>query len=266
MNHLRRLLLLALAGMSIAAQAQTDVSAQYLTNPSFEADASACTDAVKKSESADGLRGWDVSTITGWTTTRPDKQLLITADCFTDNNFGKTAIADGQYALFQRMGWTNGTSTIRQTTAQALQAGSYLLKVKTKAFYANSATSSATLSVSASGTTLASTSFSFDQGATGCMAAGEWTEQSLRFQVQSAAKADILLTITWISGGSQIALDDVRLVSIPDDYVEETVIGGVETDVASPTEGVITHDFVPEAQMMQDLLQMLRCSGALVVG
>ena len=257
MNHLRRLLLLALAGMSIAAQAQTDVSAQYLINPSFEADASACTDAVKKSESADGLRGWDVSTITGWTTTRPDKQLLITADCFTDNNFGKTAIADGQYALFQRMGWTNGSSTIRQTTAQALQAGSYLLKVKTKAFYANSATSSATLSVSASGTTLASTSFSFDQGATGCMAAGEWTEQSLRFQVQSAAKADILLTITWVSGGSQIALDDVRLVSIPDDYVEETVIGGVETDVTSPTEGVITHDFVPEAQMMQDLLQML---------
>ncbi|MBR6898692.1 MAG: hypothetical protein IKN29_00190, partial [Bacteroidales bacterium] len=236
---------------------QTDVSAQYLTNPSFEADASACTDAVKKSESADGLRGWDVSTITGWTTTRPDKQLLITADCFTDNNFGKTAIADGQYALFQRMGWSNGTSAIRQTTTQLLPAGSYLLKVKTKAFYANSATSAATLAVSASGTTLAATTFSFSQGSTGCMGAGEWAQQTLRFQVQDAAKVDILLSVAWLSGGSQMALDDVRLVSIPDDYVEQTVIGGVETDVPSPTEGVITHDFVPEAQMMQDLLQML---------
>ena len=32
---------------------------------------------------------------------------------------------------------------------------------------------------------------------------------------------------------------------------------GRETDVESPTEGVITHQFVPETEMMQDLLQML---------
>ena len=257
MNHSKLLLLFALAGMSIAAEAQTDVTAQYLTNPSFEGDAAACTDAVKKSESADGLRGWDVSTITGWTTTRPDKQLLITADCFTDNNFGKTDIADGQYALFQRMGWTNGSSSIRQTTTQALPTGTYLLKVKTKAFYANSASSTATLAVSAGGQTLASTSFAFDQGSAGCMASTGWSEQSLRFQVATSAKAVVALDITWVSGGSQIAVDDVRLVSIPDDYEEETIIGGVETDVSSPTEGVITHDFVPEAQLMQGLLQML---------
>ena len=256
MNHLRRLLLSAFVGMSIAAQAQTDVSTQYLTNPSFEADASKCTDAVKKSESADGLRGWDVSAITGWTTTRPDKQLLITADCFTDNNFGKTAIADGQYALFQRMGWNNGTSTIRQTSA-SLPAGSYLLKMKTKAFYANSATSSAVLQVTAGGKTLGSTSFSFDQGSAGCMASSNWADQNLYFKVESASKVEILLSITWVSGGSQIAVDDVRLLSIPDDYVEPTIIGGKETDVPSFTEGVITHQFVPEAQMMQDLLQML---------
>ena len=30
-----------------------------------------------------------------------------------------------------------------------------------------------------------------------------------------------------------------------------------QTDAASPTEGVITHQFVPESAMMQDLLQML---------
>ncbi len=37
----------------------------------------------------------------------------------------------------------------------------------------------------------------------------------------------------------------------------QTISGGRETDVPSPTEGVITHRFVPEAEMMQDLLQML---------
>ena len=100
MKHFRPLLLAAsLLTMPLPIIAQTDITAQYLTNPSFEADAAACTDGVKKSESADGLRGWDVSTITGWSTTRPDKQLLITADCFTDNNFGKTPMADGSYAV-----------------------------------------------------------------------------------------------------------------------------------------------------------------------
>ncbi|MBQ8936423.1 MAG: hypothetical protein IJ066_01645 [Bacteroidaceae bacterium] len=258
MKHFRPLLLAAsLLTMPLPTIAQTDITAQYLTNPSFEADAAACTDGVKKSESADGLRGWDVSAITGWSTTRPDKQLLITADCFTDNNFGKTPMADGSYALFQRMGWTGGSSTIRQTLTTALPAGTYLLKLKTKAYYANSATSSATLQVSAAGKSLGSTGFAFDQGSAGCMASGEWTEQSLRFKTEASTKAEILLSITWVSGGSQIAVDDVRLFSVPDGYVEPAIVGGRETDVASPTEGVITHKFVAEAEMMQDLLQML---------
>ena len=258
MTHSKHFLMMALSFFcSLSATAQTDVTTQYLVNPSFEADASRCTDAVRKSETADGLRGWDVSTITGWTTTRPDKQLLITADCFTDNNLGKTSIADGTYAFFQRNGWSAASSTIRQTTSQALPAGSYLLKLKTKAFYVNSATSSASLQVNAGGKTLASISFGFDQGSAGCMATSDWTEHSLRFSVEAATTAEVLLAVSWVSGGSQIAIDDVNLLSIPDDYVEPLIIGGKETDVPSPTEGIITHRFVPEAEMMQDLLQML---------
>ena len=108
--------------------AQTDITTQYLTNPSFEADTWVCTDGVKQSESSDGLRGWDVSFVPGWTTTRPDKQLLITADCFTDNNFGKTSIADGTYALFQRNGWSDNSSRIYTGTINALPAGNYILR------------------------------------------------------------------------------------------------------------------------------------------
>ena len=255
MKRLANMLSLLFAAMTIVAQ--TDVTSDYFQNPSFEADGAACTDAVRKSESSDGLRGWDVSSITGWQTTRPDKQLLITSDCYTDNNFGKTAISDGTYALFQRNGWSNKTSTVSQTTSAALSAGTYLLKFRSKAFYANSATSTFTAKVLKGSTALVSLGIAFEPGSAGCMSTSEWTEQTLRFTVDAATAVTVQLTVNWVSGGSQLALDDFRLISIPDDYVEPTIIGGTEDEVSSPTEGVITHAFVPEAEMMQDLLQML---------
>lgn len=230
--------------------AQTDVTAEYLTNPSFEGDAAACTDAVRKSEASDGLRGWDLSAITGWTTTRPDKQLLITADCFTDNNFGKTPIADGTYALFQRMGWNNGASTIAQTTSKALPAGKYALTLKAKAFYANGG-SSATVQVKGGTKSLGNATITFDHGSAGCMNAAAWKDINVRFTLTEASAITIATNITWVSGGSQIALDDFRLTRLPDDAPEP------EPEVTQFTEGVITHDFVPEAEMMQDLLEML---------
>ena len=52
-----------------------------------------------------------------------------------------------------------------------------------------------------------------------------------------------------------VMLDDVRLYRLSDDYVEPEE--PTETDVTSPTEGIITHDFVPEAEMKDDILQML---------
>ena len=240
-----------LVAIAAGAQAQTDVTATYLTNPSFEADASACTDAVRKSEAADGLRGWDVASVTGWTTTRPSKQLLITADCFTDNNFGKTSIADGTYALFQREGWTNSSSAVTQTTAIAVPAGKYQLSASYKAFYANSASSSATLSVKQGTTTLGAAAMSFASGSANCMG-GAWSEATVQFEVKNAAALTIAVNVDWVSGGSQLALDNFRLTTLPDDtpIVDLSPQSGV-------TEGKITHDFVDEATMMQDLLQML---------
>ena len=254
MKHFKYLImLLACASSLLDLEAQTDVTTTYLKNPSFEADAAACTDAVKKSETADGLRGWDVSTITGWTTTRPDKQLLITADCFTDNNFGKTAIADGQYALFQRMGWNNGASTIAQTTGNAVPAGKYSLTLKTKAFYANGG-SSAVVQVKAGGRSLGTATIDFEHGSAGCMASADWKTVSVRFTLDEAAAITVQTDVTWVSGGSQIALDDFHLINLPDDTPDP------QPEVTQFTEGVITHDFVPESEMMKDLLQMLATS------
>ena len=110
------LCLLALGSSGL--KAQTDVTADYLENPSFEADSGNCTaqSANKVENSADGLRGWNISPA-GWTTATPGVSLLLSADCFTDNNFGKTAPADGRFAFYQRYGWGDGTSSsLRQTT------------------------------------------------------------------------------------------------------------------------------------------------------
>ena len=83
----------ALLLTSLTGYAQTDVTKSYLNNPSFEDDSNLCTSSSsnKVTNSSDGLRGWNIAP-QGWTHTTPGVSLLISADCFTDNNFGKTNI------------------------------------------------------------------------------------------------------------------------------------------------------------------------------
>ena len=90
---------------------QTDITSEFLANPSFEADAEACvtTSPDIVNNSADGLRGWNIAP-QGWHTTNPGVALLINDGCFTDNNFGKTDIPDGSFAYYQRFGWGSATS------------------------------------------------------------------------------------------------------------------------------------------------------------
>ena len=259
MKEFKRLLMLTgLTLVALAAGAQTDVTTEYLTNPSFEDDAAKCTASTRLDEGSEGLRGWKVVP-SGWTVTNPEdkiKQLLITAACATDNGFGKTDIADGTYAFYLRFGWGSATGSLAQNTSKSLPAGKYQLTLRYKAFAANGAQSTCT--VAAAGTaSLGSTSFGFGAGSSNIMETASWSTAKLVFSVAEAQMVNITITGNFGNGGSCIAIDDIRLLSIPDDYVEPTIIGGKETDVPSPTEGVITHQFVSEAEMMQDLLQML---------
>lgn len=243
-------------------KAQTDVTTDYLENPSFEADSGKCTaqSTNKVTNSADGLRGWDISPA-GWTTATPGVSLLLSADCFTDNNFGKTAPADGRFAFYQRYGWGEGiSSSLRQTTRENLPAGDYKLTFQVKAYAANNAATSAFVSINVGGASLGSTTFSCQPGSEGIMASAPWKEQAVRFTLTEAAPVEIAAEMTWGNGGSCIAYDDFRLILLPEGYEEPDtplISGGTEDQVASPTEGVITADFVGEAQMQQDLLQML---------
>ncbi len=250
---MKRFLLYALAWVAvqcaIASTAVEDVTKAFVNNPSFEADDVAGLSEV--TNNSDGRRGWTLANPTGWTVSGASvTQLLVKADCYADNNFGLiTTIADGSAAYYLRMGWSTGTTTMAQTI-KALPAGKYSLTVAHRTGYANSATSSLTISAGTEAVTE-----NFVQGSTGFFASAPWKTSELPFTVATTGDITLSIKVDWRSGGSCVMIDNIRLYRIPDDYVEPEE--PTETEVPSPTEGVITHDFVPEAQMKDDILQML---------
>ncbi len=227
-----------------------DVTSQYVANASFEDDD--ITKLTAKSESADGLRGYVVSNPSGWTVNNVANavSLIVTKDCYTDNNFGKvTTLGDGNQAYYLRMGWSSGTTTLRQMVKN-LPKGKYQLSAGVRSAYANQATSSLEL-VAAS----AKTSVAFQQGGTSCFTTMAWDRVTADFELSADGDAEIGLNISWLSGGSCVMVDDVRLYQLSDDYVAPET--PTEADIPSPTEGVVLSDFVAEPQMKSDLLQML---------
>ena len=245
----KTLLLLALA-LPIHVSAQTDVTANYVNNPSFEDDNTAELTAVNNS--ADGLRGYQMAAPSGWTVANastPGASLIVTPACFTDNNFGKvTTVTDGSQAFYMRMGWSSNTTTLQQTLS-SLPAGTYKLLADVRSAYANNATSTMRLFAADKGVSLA-----FEAGSASCFTTMAWKQLAVTFTTTTTGNVNIGLQVDWLSGGSCFMIDNVRLVSLPEGYVEPEE----KTDsVKSITEGVITSDFVDEATMKGDLLQML---------
>lgn len=227
--------------------AQDDVTSSYVSNASFESNNISALQAVNNN----GLRGYTVSAPESWTVSGSSvTSLIVTADCYSDNNFGQfSTIADGTQAYYLRMGWSNGSTTLQQTL-KSLPAGNWQLSAKVKTGYANSATSSYQLFAGDN-----STSGSFVQGSEGFMPSNAWTTVSVRFSTTSTQDVNVGLTVDWLSGGSCIAIDDVRLEKVSGEITpaEEPT----EADVSSLTEGVITSAFVGESDMKDGLLTML---------
>ena len=252
MENMKKVYLCVMAlwiSLSVSLANETDITQQYVTNASFEADAS--NGLAEVVNSADGRRGWTLTNPTGWSVSGTAvTQLLVKSDCYTDNNFGKvTTLAHGDAAYYLRMGWATGT-TIMTQTLKDIPVGRYKLSVAYRAAYANSATSSLTLSVDGAATTK-----SFAQGSTNYFTTAPWETIEQAFSVASTEAVQVQIKVDWLSGGSCVMLDDVRLYALPDDYVEPEE--PTELDVKSPTEGMITHGFVPEEEMKDDILQML---------
>ncbi len=237
------------AHLSAADNQPEEITSQYITNASFEDDV--LTTLTPVSNNSDGLRGYTLAQPAGWSVSGTSvTQLLITGQCYTDNNFGlATTISDGEKAYYLRMGWSTGSTTVSQTL-QGVSAGRYLLTIDHRSGYANNATSAFTLSAAG-----AQTVASFTQGSTNCFTTQPWSTTSLPFTITADGQVTVSLTINWLSGGSCLMIDNLRLYRLPDDYAEPEA--PTEEAVSSPTEGVITHDFVAEGVMKDDLLQML---------
>ena len=233
-----------------AADDKTDVTSLYLVNASFEEDD--ISKLQTKSETADGLRGYMLSSPQGWTVTNNVSavSLIVTKDCFTDNNFGKvTSIADGAQAYYQRVGWTTGSSSVEQTI-KGLPKGYYQLAASVRSAYVGNATSTFEI---VAGTTNGSNSFI--QGNIGCFTTMSWNTVTLDFKQVVDGDVNIGFNLSWASGGSCIMFDNVRLYKFNDDYVPPQE--PTETDVDSPTEDMVSSTFVAEPEMKDDLLQML---------
>ncbi len=236
--------------LSFATDEKTDVTAQYVTNASFENDN--LSGLTKKTENTDGLRGYIVTNPADWTVVNGvgAVSLLVTKDCYTDNNFGiVTTLADGNVAYYQRVGWSSGSSSMTQTL-KALPKGKYQLAVSVRSAYSNNATSSFNL---IAGTAKSTTAFT--QGSASCFTTMEWSDGTLDFEQITDGDVTIGIELSWTSGGSCIMFDNVRLYQLSDDYVKPE--GPTEKDVTSPTEGTVKSDFVAEKDMKADLLQML---------
>lgn len=228
---------------------QEDVTSAYIANASFEADDTGALQQV--TNPADGLRGWGLDQPRGWTVTGTSvTRLLVTKDCYADNNFGLvTSTPDGAHAYYLRMGWSSGTTTVAQTLRN-LPAGRYVLTCDQRTGYANAATSGFTL---AAGGERAATGFG--QGSDNVFATLGWTTSRLAFSTAADGDVDISVSVDWLPGGSCIMLDNVRLYRVEGDT--DIPAEPTESDVSSPTEGVVTRAFVPEHEMKDDLLQML---------
>ncbi len=238
-----KLLTLALFGFAITANAQekTDVTSTYLQNPSFEEG------IVTGNLTYDSTRGaYEVSSLSGWQLTANLSSGfgvtdIMTADATaTDNDFGAPGSpSDGTYMLYLRDAWNATSATLTQSIT--LPAGDYELTLDYKCVSGSSHTASLTAGSSRTSLTFQSSMPS------------SWNTASLVVSLSKETTIDVGLSVSFVnaSGGS-VLVDNFRLYSYPEGYEEPA-----ETDVESPTEGVITQDFVSEEDMMDDLLGMI---------
>ncbi len=232
---------LLLAGAWASAAETVDVTSQYLTNPSFELDniSGMTVDNTRTAYTVTSLEGW---TITSSLSSSYGVLDIMTASATaTDNDFGKPGSpSEGSQMLYVRDAWTASECDIKQEVT--LPAGDYKLTVD----YKCTSTSSHTASLVAGDSR---TSLTFQSSMP-----SSWSTAELVFSLAEETSVSLGIVATFVNAaGGSILIDNFCLYNYPAGYAEEEE----ETDVDSPTEGVITSDFTSESDMMKDILQMI---------
>ncbi|MDO4737691.1 MAG: hypothetical protein Q4A50_03610 [Bacteroidales bacterium] len=236
---MKKPILFLLLSLATAAKAQEDITSQYIKNPSFEQD------DISKLPADDTRSAYTAKTVEGWTLegSYGVSDIMTAAATATDNNFGAPGHpSDGKQMYYIRNAWNASTATLLQ--AITLPKGLYKLVLDNKCVTQSSHTASLI-----AGKESLSLTFQGSLPAT-------WTKSELMFETAQEEQVSIGLRVHFGSGsGGSVLIDNFRLYKMPDDYTEAE--DPTEEAVSSFTEGIITADFVNEADMKADLLQML---------
>ncbi len=230
-----------LCGAASMADDLTDVTSTYLKNPSFEEDdtSTMSVDTGRNAYTATDVEGWTLTAPTGGYSVC---DIMTAATTTTDNDFGAPgAPSDGTQMLYLRNAWTVNTASVMQSVT--LPAGVYILSVDNKCVTSGSHTASLV-----AGDTRMSLTFQSS-------IPSSWDTAQLTFELTEEMMLSVGVSIDFTnSAGGFVLLDNFRLWQYPEGYV---IPNPDETEVSSPTEGMITADFVSEEEMMSDLLQMI---------
>ena len=114
------------------AQAQTDVTKEYLVNPSFETlkAADGTTEVAVKTKLENGLQGWEVATMSDY---QVESEASGSSTGFPAEGSRKIKPTEGTYYYFNRQGWGDKDSELKTTTSKELPAGTYYAVIDYKA-------------------------------------------------------------------------------------------------------------------------------------
>lgn len=239
---MRKLKLLLVACALLGASqtwAQTDVTATYITNPSFESDG-----AITASNGA--------LAITGWTQSDPTSSFNNTGCYDASTNIptqGTVTVtpSDGTYFLFFRKGWAQNTYTFTSEAAK-LPSGKYKLSVDYKMVegYDNTQNNSTTVTISAKngdttlGTATGNTKTNVSGGgAYTYLNTADWSTVTAEFSLDEETNATFVIALK--AGGqrrSDFVVDNVKLLY--EAVVRPTAIGLNETSLALSVGGTAT--------------------------
>ena len=236
---------LALCTCLGVAQAQTDVTGEYLVNPSFETlkAADGTTDVPVKTKPTNGLLGWELTA--DLTDYQVESYESGSATGFPASDPRNITPSEGTYYYFNRQGWANMDSELKTTTSKELPAGNYYVVIDYKAAdYSNNNNANnngTTIGIQVSGATenvLGGTAAvrraysmannSSNPGTDAYMVNAEWNELGAMFTVTEPTVVTISLQQNMKnSGRSDIAWDNMRLYLIDEIPAEGIDVSGL---------------------------------------
>lgn len=213
-----------------SASAQTDVTATYITNPSFESD---------------GLmsagNGTDPNMIqpTGWTQKQNaagsyQDNKICNAETSNASNYGTLVTpSDGNYYLFYRHGWNGNNYAEFTSSAANLPAGAYTLKVDYKMVSGsdntnNNNNTAITLSAISGETTLGTTTAKGavqvnNSGTTAVLTNNDWITLETTFTLEAETSTQFVINLLACGPKrSDFVVDNVRLLQT--EFIDPTAV------------------------------------------